>query len=62
MIETGPPNPMNRRKPENRWRRILRDADRDQEGTVRTWLKFARHFFGDKKDEDDSDDSQPKAA
>jgi len=59
MTETPHDNPMNRRKPENRWKRILRDADRDQEGTVRGWLNMARRFFA--KD-DDENDSQSKAA
>ena len=36
---------LNRRKPENRWRRILRDADWDQHQSVRRWLKLARKVF-----------------
>lgn len=45
MVERIEENPMNRRRPENRWKRILRDADHEQESVVRTWLNFARHFF-----------------
>lgn len=41
---------LNRRKPENRWRRILRDADWDQYETVRRWLKFAREILDTKED------------
>ena len=59
---------LNRRKPENRWRRILRDADWDQHETVRRWLKFARKAF-DKDDEDseprptlERDDDKKRAA
>ena len=39
------PAELNRRKPENRWVRILRDAEWDQYQTVRRWLKFARHML-----------------
>ena len=48
---------LNRRKPENRWRRILRDADWDQHESVRRWLKLARKFF-----EQDDEDSTPRPA
>lgn len=49
-----PATPLNRRKPENRWTRILRDADRDQYETVRRWLKLAGDFVGrNRSDEDD---------
>jgi len=52
-----PQAPLNRRKPENRWTRILRDADRDQYETVRRWLKLAGEFMhkGHSKDADESD-------
>ena len=43
---------LNRRKPENRWRRILRDADWDQHESIRRWLKLARAVF--EKDDEDS--------
>src|SRR4051812_13236917 len=46
-----PSNPLNRRKPENRWTRILRDADWDQHETVRRWLRFASELFGEKNKE-----------
>jgi hypothetical protein len=42
-------NPLNRRKAENRWQRILRDADWDQHETVRRWLRLAREVFGEEK-------------
>jgi hypothetical protein len=45
-----PPNPLNRRKHENRWRRILRDADWDQNETVRRWLRFAHKVLEKDKD------------
>jgi hypothetical protein len=54
-----PKNPLNRRKPENRWTRILRDADSDQHEPLRRWLKFAKKVF--EKDPED-DDSPTKAA
>src|SRR5436853_7427773 len=44
-----PSNPLNRRKPENRWRRILRDAEWDQNETVRRWLKLAHKVFDKEK-------------
>jgi hypothetical protein len=52
-----PKAPLNRRKPENRWTRILRDAERDQYETVRRWLKLAAEFMhkGRAKDDDESD-------
>jgi hypothetical protein len=58
---------LNRRKPENRWRRILRDAEWDQHESVRRWLKLARKVF-EKDDEDqppkkkDDKESTPRAA
>ena len=54
---------LNRRKPENRWMRILRDAEWDQNETVRRWLKFGRHLLGDKnKDDNDEPPANIKAA
>jgi hypothetical protein len=49
---------LNRRKPENRWRRILRDAEWDQNETVRRWLRLARTVLGDKEEKD----NEPVAA
>jgi hypothetical protein len=43
---------LNRRRPENRWRRILRDAEWDQNETVRRWLRLARTVLGDKEHRD----------
>ena len=45
-------NPLNRRKPENRWKRIIRDANHDQEGVVRHWLKLARKVFDADREEE----------
>ena len=51
-----PNGPLNRRKPENRWTRILRDADRDQYETVRRWLKLAGDCIrGDRTEEEQPD-------
>jgi hypothetical protein len=52
-----PSNPLNRRKHENRWRRILRDAEWDQNETVRRWLQFAQKVF-DKDFDKDKDQQQ----
>src|SRR4051812_46659989 len=51
---------LNRRKPENRWVRILRDAEWDQNETVRRWLKFARHLLGDGEDKEPDDSDVPQ--
>jgi hypothetical protein len=47
-------NPFNRRKSENRWRRILRDAEWDQYEPVRRWLKFAKNVLNTNDDDDDN--------
>ena len=61
-----PQNPLNRRKPENRWTRILRDAEWDQHETVRRWLRFAGAIFGEEKkrkeEEEQEDHSHRDAA
>jgi hypothetical protein len=57
------PAELNRRRHENRWRRILRDADWDQNQTVRRWLKLAHEAFGGEKEKEEEDlDDSSKAA
>lgn len=57
--EQQPGAALNRRKPENRWVRILRDAEWDQYETVRRWLKFGRHLLGDKDNDEDAPSEPP---
>lgn len=52
-MEENKPNPLNRRKPENRWKRINRDANHDQESSVRHWLKLARKVFEKDREEEE---------
>ena len=53
------PAELNRRKPENRWRRISRDAEWDQNEPVRWWLKLARQVL--RHDENTPHHDEPAA-
>jgi hypothetical protein len=49
-----PPETFDRRKDENKMKRIQKDADAQEEGKIQTWLDLAKKMFD--KDDDPTPD------